>query len=344
MLSKNNLLVLSQIRGVTPAALRTIIRYLAEKQVSFSDSDADVIDLLVNIKRFNPRLKFEIPCKDDVHAATFESNRAQEVLKRQGIDVIGMFDNQYPDLLKKITMPPVLLYVKGDISILRMPTVAIVGTREPSAHAVEMAPRLVKHIVNAGLVVVSGLALGCDTIGHRESVEAKSPTIAVLGGGLHNIYPKENRKLSDKIMETGGLLLSELPYGQEPQRNSFINRDRIQSGLSYGVIVLETGVKGGTQHTAKFANEQGRLVGCMYSQGAAGYDDHEKFQGNKALVSSGQAVPLEKKEQLLNFINQIKDRHQASIEYATENMNNLDGTIVGLPSTGKNTVGQLTIF
>ncbi|GAB3533067.1 hypothetical protein GCM10027443_17800 [Pontibacter brevis] len=230
---------------------------------------------------------------------------------KHGISIIGIFDEQYPALLKETANPPVLLHCKGDISTLESPTVAVIGTREPSAHVVETGPKIAESLIGEGLTLVSGLAKGCDTIAHQASVDADKPTIAVLAGGLHSVYPKENMGLSEKILEKGGVLISELPYGQEPQRSSFVDRDRIQSGISYGVVVLETGVKGGTLHTVKFAREQDRIVGCMYTQASAGYGDHEKFQGNKVLVESGQAVKLG--DSILNaeFINRVKARYRS---------------------------------
>lgn len=344
MLSSTTLLLLSQIPGITNAALNSLINYLEQSGQKFSQGNSDIIELFEAVKKFNARLRFKIPSPDEVAFGKQQSEIIIGNSDREGISIIGLFDSHYPPLLKEIANSPLLLHCKGDLSALKTTTVAVIGTREPSEHAFQFGPRLSKHIVDAGLTVVSGLAIGCDTIGHKAAVESKRATIAVLAGGLHTIYPKENRPLATEIIETGGLLVSELPYGQDPQRNTFVDRDRIQSGLSYGVVVLETGVKGGTLHTVKFANEQNRIVGCMYSQATEGFNDHNKFQGNKELVKNGKAMRLDNRVQLFEFIKQIEERKRHKdttvIKHQTEFSNKDENTHDGFG----NKPNQLSIF
>lgn len=181
-------------------------------------------------------------------------------------------DSQYPSLLKEVPNCPKKIYSKG--SLREMPLVAVVGTRRPTAYGRRVTEQLVSDLVNAGIGIVSGLALGVDSVAHRTAVEAGGYTIAVLGCGIDRVYPSSNRELAKNILDSGGALISELPTDTEPRKHYFPARNRIIAGMSMGVVVTEADWKSGTLHTANFALEYGREVmavpGDIYRDSSAG--------------------------------------------------------------------------
>ena len=181
--------------------------------------------------------------------------------------------------------------------------VAIVGTREPTHHGQKAAMALGVRAAQDRIPVVSGLALGCDTLGHQGCVEANGTAIAVMAHGLDHLYPKANRGLAHDILETGGALVSEHPPGVKPTRWFFASRDRLQSALSDIVIVVETGLKGGTQHTIRAALEQRKILACVTP--VKPFLDHEKVQGTLKLLNTGQAQPLSESGRLSELVKEF---------------------------------------
>lgn len=173
--------------------------------------------------------------------------------------ILTLADNAYPPLLKTIHHPPPLLYVKGDHSVLSEPQLAIVGSRNPSRGGEEAAHAFAVHLAEAGLVITSGLALGIDGAAHRGALEAKAATIGVMATGIDRIYPARHRKLAEQIMLSGALV-TEFPLGTEPLPELFPQRNRIISGLAYGVLVVEAAERSGSLITAHYAMEQAREV------------------------------------------------------------------------------------
>jgi DNA processing protein len=179
------------------------------------------------------------------------------------VQLVSFFDERYPDRLRNLSDPPPLIFVRGDVDLLaRERLVAVVGTREPTVFGTSAAQELTGALADGGWGIVSGLAKGIDTIAHRTALEHGAPTIAVMGGGLDSVYPAENRDLAARIVEEGGALISEQPFGEQPRPQHLIARDRLQSGLSVAVVVAQSGVKSGTMHTVRFAATQGRPLFC----------------------------------------------------------------------------------
>lgn len=166
----------------------------------------------------------------------------------------------YPEWLTHISNPPGMLFIQGALSALSLPAMAVVGSRRPSAYGRNMGFELSKQLSERGWCIVSGMALGIDTAAHQGAVSLNKPTIAVLGNSLDFIYPRSNRVLSQQIQESGGALLSEFPLGTPPIPAHFPRRNRIISGLSRGVLVVEAAQKSGSLVTAKLALEQNREV------------------------------------------------------------------------------------
>ena len=177
-----------------------------------------------------------------------------------GAKIVAIGDAEYPPRLMEIYDPPLALRVRGDVSVLTKPGIAVVGTRHPTPYGLGMAERLSCDIAARGLVVLSGLARGVDTAAHRGAVNARGKTVAVFGTGVDEIYPKANKKLAEEILEKGGALISEFPTGTFPAPQNFPIRNRIISGLSVGVLVIEAGEYSGTRITARCALEQCREV------------------------------------------------------------------------------------
>lgn len=180
-------------------------------------------------------------------------------LESQNIHLVTIFSESYPKLLKEISLPPIVLYARGDIRLLNKDCVSVVGTRRVTKYGKDVTKKLTMQFANAGLVVVSGLADGVDTIAHQCCVELNKPTIAVLGCGINTIYPANNINLANNIIKNG-LVLSEYQPNEKPQTYYFPMRNRIIAGLSKATIVTEAPTKSGALITMDYALECGRDV------------------------------------------------------------------------------------
>ena len=178
---------------------------------------------------------------------------------------INKEDEQYPLILKQIKNPTKCIYYKGNIKLLEEPGISIVGSRKCTNYGKKMATEFSKKLSEYGVTIVSGMAKGIDSFAHKETIKVGGNTIAVLPCGLSNIYPKENRKLYEEILENNGLVITEYEEKEEASYNKFLERNRIVSGLSIGTLIIEGGYRSGTSVTAKLAKEQGKNVFCIPS-------------------------------------------------------------------------------
>lgn len=207
-----------------------------------------------------------------------------ESTKASGIKFYSFHDEGYPERLRNIPDPPAMLYVKGDVSGLHAPKcLAVVGTREPTPYGEAVARKSAATAAEAGFIIVSGLAHGCDTLGHEGCLDAHGVGVAVMAHGLDKVYPAANRGLASRLLENGGCLVSEYPLGVTPMRTAFAERDRIQSGLSDAVLVVETDVKGGTMHTVRFSREQKRILACIDHPDK--WKGEDKIKGNQMMIA-----------------------------------------------------------
>jgi DNA processing protein len=185
-------------------------------------------------------------------------------------------DPGFPQALRQIATPPDTLFVAGRelIDLLDRPKVAIVGSRKVSTYGKEVTYRFARYLAEQGITIISGLALGVDSIAHRAALEAGGLTIAILPGSIERIYPSSHRQLASQIIEQGGALLSEYPAGSDIYKHNFIARNRLVSGLADALLITEAAEKSGSLHTARFALEQGKEVlaipGNITSPNAAG--------------------------------------------------------------------------
>lgn len=253
------ILTLTSMRGIGPATAER----LAER---FS-----LLDAIVGAEPAKLRSVVSAAIAETLHEPTAILNageKAQRVLDeahRRGVRVLSVFDPDYPEALRSLSDRPPILFVKGKLPPRR--SVACIGTREPSEFGEIVSDRIVETLVGANWAIVSGLAIGVDTLSHQAALRHGGRTIAVMAGGLDGIYPKQNSKLADEILEKDGTLVSEQPFGVPPSPRNLVQRDRLQSGLSIGTFVMQTDIKGGSMHTVRFTIQQDRLLFAPVPQG-----------------------------------------------------------------------------
>ena len=238
----------------------------------------------------------------------------QQRCMRLDIKMIAFHDPLFPSELKAIpNNPPILLYARGDLNALQtQPRVAIVGSRESSNPGITAAHHYSKFLSEQGYAIVSGLAKGCDTAAHQGCLGARGVTIAVLANGLDDasIYPHENRPLARRIIENNGLLLSEYPPQTPSQASQFIARNRIQSGLSASIVIIECASRGGTMATAQHAKKQKVPIACLtYSDNTRA--ELAKRAGNKKLITEDAAAEFRDEQELFTFLQQIVNKKNA---------------------------------
>lgn len=296
-------LVIMQLKGISR---KTILK-------SFSllpnmDCTTEIVEKVVdraaiegtNIKRY---------ARTEIEKAIEKADNIIKNCENNDIKIVTYLDSEYPEKLKSIEDPPTILYYKGNISFLNeLYSVAIIGTREPTEYGMKIARNLGSSFGKRNYVVVSGLAIGCDTGGHEGCLNEKGKTVAVMAGGLDKIYPAKNKLLAQRILDNGGALLSEYPPYTNIYKNFFIERDRLQSGLSDGVLVVETAEKGGTLHTVQFAIDYQRVLAC-YSHPLK-YLNETKTFGNQKLIKEGKAMAVGNDDELAEFRKRMENRKQ----------------------------------
>lgn len=208
------------------------------------------------------------------------------------IKIIEKEDESYPKQLLKIKQPPKKLYLLGDERLLQNPSLAIVGSRSCSEYGIKHTKEFAKKIAEAGITIISGLALGIDTVAHEAAQNCTGKTIAVVGCGLNCIYPKENKELFKSILENGGCIISEYEPNEEINMQNFPKRNRIISGLAEGVLVIEAGYRSGSMITGRFGLEQRKKVFCIPRDigTAKGVGTNELIQKGAKLVIKPQDI------------------------------------------------------
>ncbi len=225
----------------------------------------------------------------------------QEWLTEPNHHVVTAATDDYPDLLEPLPDHPEMFFVNGNLDVLHLPAIAIVGSRNPTRAGLQNAYEFARHLGGCGFCVVSGLAQGIDTAAHRGALAANAPTIAVLGHGIDRVYPAANRALATDIA-THGALLSEFPLGSAPRREHFPQRNRLISGLSLGTLVIEAAKRSGSLITARLAGEQGREVFAI-----PGSIHNPLARGCHQLIRQG-AKLVETADDILNELAPLIDR------------------------------------
>jgi len=296
------LIALSHFPKFGPIRLKKIKKYFSDLATAFKSSFNELIKAGLEDSVAEEFIAFRESLNPDVIMANLE---------REKIKTISIDDKAYPKLLQELYSPPQLLYYKGDINLNDDFPLAVVGTRKYSSYGQQVAESIVKHLVKNNLSIVSGLALGIDTLSHLACLEAGGKTVAVLGSGLdkQNIYPVQNKYLVDKIILSGGVVISEFPPGTPPLKHNFPQRNRIISGLSLGTLVIEAGEKSGALITAWHSLDQNREVfavpGNIYSNNSTGPNRLIKM-GAKVITSAEDIIETLNLAQATSFIDNQK--------------------------------------
>lgn len=233
------------------------------------------------------------------------ADRILDASAERNITVLNCFDEQYPEALRHISDRPVMLYAMGNLqALLQKPSVAVIGTRSPTDWGYRSGERIAMSFAEAGLNIVSGLAVGCDMAGHIGALKVNGTTTAVLAHGLQGIYPTANKLLAERILAEDGLLLSEYPVGTQPHKGYFVQRDRLQAALSLGTFVIETDVEGGSIHTMEYTLKYGRQLMCLSHPDVLLHE--AKVQGNQKYLNEGKAKAMANKNDVESFIHAIQ--------------------------------------
>lgn len=238
--------------GVGPRAATRLLEKFGSAENVFHATRSELEQLRLKPETVESLIKREFHEKAEAES---------EVVKNSGGDVLVLDDGSYPYLLREIADPPITLYVKGDWSAcFDAPCIGVVGSRRCSTYGENASQMLSRDLAARGICIVSGLARGIDTAAHRGALEAGGRTIAVLGTGINQVYPKENVRLVEQILEKGGAVVSQFPIDTPPIAENFPYRNRIISGLSLGVLLVEASERSGSLITARLAMEQNREV------------------------------------------------------------------------------------
>lgn len=255
-----------------------------------------------------------------------------ENMQKNGIQILTIFNDLYPEKLRDLPDRPLILYALGDLSLLKMRGVGIVGTRMPSNYGRIVAEKFAEQLAEAGLVIISGLCYGIDEIAHRKTLDCNGKTIAIVGSGFSNIYPATNTPLSKQIAKLG-LLLSEYPPSFKAKRYTFPRRNRIIAGLSDGILIVEAGLKSGTIHTKEYALEYGKDIFAV-----PGNVTNPKSELTNFLIKSGQAECVLSPDEILKYYGLNKSSKTKIIELSFDEKN-----IVDLLSDGEKNFEFLSI-
>lgn len=284
IIEKTSLIKLYSIRGVGSQGLIKLKRTYGSFQGAWEAGRDEWLTLL-------PQLKIR-----GINEAVASIKDCEEKLMKGCYDVITLDDSDYPPMLKEIGQSPYVLFYRGRLEALQHLCLAIVGSRRASPYGRKIARELAQNLAAEGIVVVSGMARGIDSEAHQGAIDGNGETVAVLGCGVDVIYPPENRKLYEKIQEQG-VIISEFVPGTPPEAYNFPRRNRIISGLSRGVVVVEARQKSGALITADFALEQGRDVFAI-----PGPVSSETSQGTNNLIKQGAKLASSVQDVLEEYI------------------------------------------
>lgn len=269
----NDILLLLTIPNFGPGRVRRLLSIFGSTEAIFKAP----VQRLMQVDGIDRKLIQQIKTGGDQKKA----DQQFDLIEKHRINVLTIWDQRYPNLLKKTADPPLVLFYKGELPEKMPPCLAVVGTRSPTQYGKTITEKLVADLVHNGITIVSGLARGIDTIAHQAALNHGGKTIAVLGCGLDYVYPPENRKIYQSIAEEG-ILFSEYFIGTGPDAVNFPRRNRIISGISLGVLIVEAGDKSGALITANYALDQNREVFAV-----PGLINNPKSSGPHRLIQQG---------------------------------------------------------
>ncbi len=275
------------VKGLGPQRVRQLVSYFKNPQLVFKASKSE----LCKVEGVDLKLANIIHSYKEFDFGNYEMERAEKVKS----NIVTFWDDEFPALLRKIYDPPVVLYTKGTLLKNREDCIGVVGTRGITSYGKKTTVKIVKELAGVGISIVSGLARGVDSAAHRETLKAGGRTLAVLGNGIDFVYPPENNKLAEEISENG-VVISEFPIGTNPDAGNFPQRNRIISGLSHGLLVVEAGNRSGAILTALNAIDQNRDVFAV-----PGRITDKMSIGTNRLIKNG-AIPVKSGEEILNIV------------------------------------------
>ena len=288
MTSREAYIALNMVDGVGPIRVRALRDRFGEAQAILGASKAE----LMQVEGVGEEVARSIAGWREKVDLDAELQR----IEKSGVRVVCRDDAEYPKNLREIYDPPLVLYVKGTLTERDALAIAVVGSRRTTLYGQEMARKLAFQLARVGVTVVSGLARGIDTSAHNGALQAKGRTVGVIGCGIDIVYPAENKKLADEIVEKGGAMVTEFPFGVQPDRQNFPMRNRIISGWSLGVVVVEANLKSGALITANQAGEQGRQVFAV-----PGRADSILSKGANKLIKDGAKLTEDMEDILSEF-------------------------------------------
>ena len=288
-LTKEQILTLTFLKGIGPKKILSIGTTINDRELHV-DSYEGLHEVMKGMKD----KKIQNVSLDDLNAAYKDARKTIEYSESKGIGLLGYYDEEFPQNLRNTINeegkldPPLLLWYRGDLSVLSTTGLAVIGTREPTKVGSAGGEYLAGEFAKRGLNIISGLAIGCDTCGHKGALKVGGKTTAILANGLDHdsIYPEENQDLAEEIVNSGGLLLSEYRIGTTVNRYNLVARDRLQAGLASATLIIQTGVKGGTMHAANATLMANKDLFVMLFKDE-GTNNHEKCLGNAYLIKKG---------------------------------------------------------
>ncbi|MCS3632456.1 DNA processing protein [Salinibacter ruber] len=301
MISSRHVLGLLETKGVGRKTVRRVQKLAVDR--GSTEAVHSLRQLLQKTKQEHPRT--QVPSETEIEKGLEEADKILSRCRSDEITPLVPGDEEFPTSLRDLSDCPPVVYRKG--SPKRMsPAVAVVGTRSPSEYGRRCAGRLGRVFGEEEFWVISGLALGCDAAAHRGCLEAGGKTSAILAHGLDETHPRKHMSLAQEILDSGGALWSEYPPGTPPRNHQYVQRNRLQTGLSRGVIVVEAGPDSGTMHTARFALEQGKTLSCLASR-----DENGKRlkSGNDVLLEQG-AYSIHNEEDVEKLVRQLCEVEQ----------------------------------
>ena len=288
----SDLLLLSRVPGVGANRLRALVNHFQDPALVFNATPRQLVAVEGIERRTALSIVGFFRGNGPSAAKRFAADQIARTSKLNG-RIVTFWDRDYPAGLRRIFDPPTLLFLKGTLSEADASSIALVGTRDPTAYGTQMAERFASELARLGLPVVSGLARGIDTVAHAAALKARGRTIAVIGSGIDIIYPPENKPLAERLA-IDGAIVSEYVVGTKPDACNFPRRNRIISGIALATVVVETGIDGGAMITASTALDQNREIFAIPSP----VTDKRKSGANQ-LIKEGRAMLTESVDDII---------------------------------------------
>jgi DNA processing protein len=311
-------LALSTVPNVGPIRFISLVKHFGSPEAILSASEKE----LTGFPDIGPVIASNIKRKVDWELAEKQFG----LMEKNKVQLLTFRDEAYPENLKSIYDPPPFLFIKGEIKKEDKNAIAIVGCRAASLYGKQITEKIGRELAKRDITIVSGLARGIDSIGHLSALEEKGRTMAVFGSGLDVIYPPENKKLVEKIVESGAII-SEFLLGTKPEAPNFPRRNRLISGLSLGVVIVEAGAKSGALLTAQFALEQNREVFAIPGNIGA-----KNSEGTNQLIKQGAKLVTSVEDILeeLNLINSVQQKENSLVERDLSQLSEMEKNIYNL--------------